>query len=76
MIRYKSGWPETTGLRISVPSSRGNFRVRLSPVDVALAAASPFAALYLRDVDVISAGGRSIAGGYALISLVASLIAF
>jgi lipopolysaccharide/colanic/teichoic acid biosynthesis glycosyltransferase len=43
---------------------------------VALAAASPFAALYLRDVDVISAGGRSIAGGYALISLVASLIAF
>jgi lipopolysaccharide/colanic/teichoic acid biosynthesis glycosyltransferase len=43
---------------------------------VALAAAAPFAALYLRDVDIVSAGGRIVAGSYVLVSLVASLIAF
>jgi lipopolysaccharide/colanic/teichoic acid biosynthesis glycosyltransferase len=43
---------------------------------VTLAAASPFAALYLRDVDLVSAGGMIVADSFALVSLAASLIAF
>jgi FlaA1/EpsC-like NDP-sugar epimerase len=41
-----------------------------------LAAAAPFAALYLRDVEMVSAGGRIVAGSYVLVSLATSLIAF
>ena len=63
-------------MRSRFPSSRAGLRVRLSPADVALAAAAPFAALCLRDVDMVSAGGRIVAGGYVLVSLAASLIAF
>src|SRR5262249_3100447 len=51
-------------------------RVRLSPVDVTLAAVSPFIALYLRNVDLASAGGMMVADGFALVSFAASLIAF
>jgi lipopolysaccharide/colanic/teichoic acid biosynthesis glycosyltransferase len=43
---------------------------------VALAATTPVVALYLRDIDVGSSGARLIAGSYALVSLVASLISF
>jgi lipopolysaccharide/colanic/teichoic acid biosynthesis glycosyltransferase len=61
---------------IRLPSSRANLRVRLSPVDVTLAAVSPFVALYLRNVDLVSAGGMFAADTFALISLATSLIAF
>jgi lipopolysaccharide/colanic/teichoic acid biosynthesis glycosyltransferase len=70
------GWPKGIGVRIHLPSSRAHLRVRLSPVDVTLAAVSPFVALYLRNVDLVSAGGMIVADGFALISLAASLIAF
>jgi lipopolysaccharide/colanic/teichoic acid biosynthesis glycosyltransferase len=63
-------------VHIRLPSSRANLRVRLSPVDVTLAAVSPFVALYLRNVDLVSAGGMIVADSFALISLAASLIAF
>src|SRR5439155_26687437 len=63
-------------VRIRLPSSRTSLRVRLSPMDVTLAAVSPFAALYLRDVDLVSAGGMIVADSFALVSLAASLIAF
>jgi lipopolysaccharide/colanic/teichoic acid biosynthesis glycosyltransferase len=43
---------------------------------VALAAVSPFAALYLRNADVASNGDWISAGGYAVVSLVFSLVAF
>src|ERR1700745_2362958 len=59
-----------------LPSSRVSVRVRLSPVDVTLAAVSPFVALCLRDVDLVSAGGMFVADSFALISFAASLIAF
>jgi lipopolysaccharide/colanic/teichoic acid biosynthesis glycosyltransferase len=62
-------------VRIRVPSSRASLRIRLSPVDVTLAAVSPFAALYLRNVDLVSAGGMIVADTFALISMVTSLIA-
>ena len=63
-------------MRIHLPSSRANLRVRLSPVDVVLAAISPFVALYLRNVDLESAGGMYVADSFALISFAASLIGF
>jgi lipopolysaccharide/colanic/teichoic acid biosynthesis glycosyltransferase len=69
-------WPKGIGLRIHLPSSRATLRVRLSPVDVTLAALSPFIALYLRNVDLASAGGMMVADGFALVSFAASLIAF
>jgi lipopolysaccharide/colanic/teichoic acid biosynthesis glycosyltransferase len=43
---------------------------------VTLAAVSPFVALYLRNVDLVSAGGMPVADGFALVSFVASLTAF
>jgi lipopolysaccharide/colanic/teichoic acid biosynthesis glycosyltransferase len=43
---------------------------------VTLAAASPFVALYLRNVDLVSPGGMFTADGFALVSMIASLIAF
>jgi lipopolysaccharide/colanic/teichoic acid biosynthesis glycosyltransferase len=42
---------------------------------VSLAAVSPFAALYLRNVDLVSADGMTVADGFALVSFAASLIA-
>ncbi len=64
------------GVIMRLPSSRVSLRVRLSPVDVTLAAVSPFVALYLRDVDLVSAGGMFVADSFALVSFAASLIAF
>ena len=63
-------------MRLRLPSSRANLRVRLSAVDVTLAAVSPYVALYLRNVDLMTAGGMFVADGFALISFAASLIAF
>jgi lipopolysaccharide/colanic/teichoic acid biosynthesis glycosyltransferase len=59
-----------------LPSSRARLRLCLSPVDVALAAVSPFAALYLRNDDVASNGDWISAGSYCLLSLAFSLLAF
>jgi lipopolysaccharide/colanic/teichoic acid biosynthesis glycosyltransferase len=58
-----------------LPSSRASFRVRFSPVDVALAVVSPLVALYLRN-GALASGGWMIVGSYSLISLVFSLAAF
>jgi lipopolysaccharide/colanic/teichoic acid biosynthesis glycosyltransferase len=63
-------------VRIHLPSSYASLRVRLSAVDVTLAAVSPFVALYLRNVDLGSAGGMFAADSFALISFATSLIAF
>jgi len=60
----------------TLPSSRASLRIRLSVVDVALAAAAPLAALYLRDVALVSDGAWVIAGMYSLVSLGFSLVAF
>ena len=59
-----------------LPSSRASLRFRLSAVDVALAAVSPFAALYLRNADVVSNGDWIIVGTYCVVSLAFSLTAF
>jgi len=59
-----------------LPSSRAAFKVRLCPVDVALAAVAPLAALYLLNVEIGSSTSRLAAGSYLLVSLVSSLIAF
>jgi lipopolysaccharide/colanic/teichoic acid biosynthesis glycosyltransferase len=59
-----------------LPSSRARLRLCLSPVDVALAAVSPFAALYLRNGDAASNGDWIGAGSYCLLSLAFSLLAF
>jgi lipopolysaccharide/colanic/teichoic acid biosynthesis glycosyltransferase len=69
-------WLTGVNVRIRLPSSRTHLRVRLSPVDVTLAAVSPFVALYLRNVDLVSAGGMVVADSFALVSFAASLIAF
>jgi lipopolysaccharide/colanic/teichoic acid biosynthesis glycosyltransferase len=61
---------------MSPPSSRASFRIRLCPVDVTLAAAAPLAALYLRNVELVSHGNWVIAVSYCLVSLVCSLLAF
>lgn len=63
------------GVLIRLPSSRASFRVRFSPVDVALAAVSPLVALYLRSGATASGGWTTVAS-YSLISLVFSLVAF
>jgi lipopolysaccharide/colanic/teichoic acid biosynthesis glycosyltransferase len=63
-------------VNIRLPSSRASLRLRLSPIDVALAAVSPFAALYLRNVDMASPNGMIITGTYFFVSLLASLFAF
>lgn len=59
-----------------LPSSRAHLRIHLSPIDVALAAAAPLAALYLRNVELISFGDWVVAGTYSLVSLGFSLVAF
>jgi lipopolysaccharide/colanic/teichoic acid biosynthesis glycosyltransferase len=59
-----------------LPSSRAGLRVRLSSVDVMLAAISPLAALYLRNADMASNGDWIMAGSYSVVSLAFSLIAF
>ena len=59
-----------------LPSSRASVRVRLSSVDVALAAVSPFAALYLRNGEVAWNGDWITTVSYFAVSLALSLIAF
>jgi lipopolysaccharide/colanic/teichoic acid biosynthesis glycosyltransferase len=61
---------------IRLPSSRASLKVRLSPIDVTLAAAAPLMALYLRNVELVSDGDWTVAASYSLVSLVFSLIAF
>src|SRR5215472_3683718 len=70
--------PFCRGLQVlcRLPSSRARLRLRLSPVDVALAAASPLVALYLRNGDLPSNSDWISAGSYSLVSLVCSLTAF
>ena len=65
-----------TGVRIRLPSSRASLRIRLSPVDVILAAVAPLVALYFRNVDMVTDGKWAVAGSYFLVSVVASLVAF
>jgi lipopolysaccharide/colanic/teichoic acid biosynthesis glycosyltransferase len=67
---------EGTGVRIRLPTSRASLRIRLSPVDVTLAAIAPYAALYLRNADLVSVGGMIPTDSFALISFAASLISF
>jgi lipopolysaccharide/colanic/teichoic acid biosynthesis glycosyltransferase len=62
-------------VHIRLPSSRASFRVRFSPVDVALAAVAPLVALYLRN-GATASGGWTIVASYSIISLVFSLVAF
>lgn len=59
-----------------LPSSRAKLRVRLSPVDVLLAAAAPMAALFLRNVGLSSDRGWVLAGSYCAVSLVFTVVAF
>jgi len=63
-------------VRIRLPSSRASLRIRLSPVDVILAAVAPLVALYFRNVDMVTDGKWAVAGSYFLVSVVASLVAF
>jgi FlaA1/EpsC-like NDP-sugar epimerase len=59
-----------------LPSSRANFRFRLSPIDVVWAALAPLLALILRDALVLSVKGAPTALLYCSLSFVFSLIAF
>ena len=60
---------------IRLPTSRAGFRVRLSPIDAAIAAGAPLAALYLRNGELVSNGDWVITGTYSLVSLVFLVIA-
>jgi len=59
-----------------LPSSRGRFRLRLSPFDVLWAALAPLLALYLRDATVLSAKGTPTVLLYCSLSFVSTLIGF
>ena len=59
-----------------LPSSRASFKFRICPIDATVAAAAPVAALYLRNVGVLSDGNWVIAGSYCLVSFAFSLLAF
>jgi lipopolysaccharide/colanic/teichoic acid biosynthesis glycosyltransferase len=59
-----------------LPSSHARLRLCLSPVDVAMAAVSPFVALYLRDTYVYSTDDWTIVGSYSVVSLAFALIMF
>ena len=71
-----SRWQGDCRVLCRLPSSRARLRLRLSPVDLALAAVSPFAALHLRNADVTSNGDWISVGSYSLVSLAFSLSAF
>ena len=60
---------------IRLPTSHASFRIRLSPIDVALAAAAPLAALYLRNGELVSNGDWVVTATYSLVSLAFLLIA-
>jgi len=63
-------------MRIRPPSSRAAFRVRLSSIDICLAASSPLLALYLRDAYILSYEGATTTVVYCVVSLTFSLMAF
>lgn len=62
-------------MRTLVPSSRGTFKVRLSPFDVFCAVVAPLIALYARDAYILTKA-ENIVALYCAISLAFSLIAF
>jgi lipopolysaccharide/colanic/teichoic acid biosynthesis glycosyltransferase len=62
-------------LLIRLPTSRAAFRIRLSPIDAALASAAPLAALYIRNSELVSNGDWVVTGSYWLVSMAFSLIA-
>jgi lipopolysaccharide/colanic/teichoic acid biosynthesis glycosyltransferase len=59
---------------IRIPTSRASFRIRLSPIDVALAAAAPLAALLIRNGELALGGDWVVTGRYSLVSLVFSVV--
>jgi lipopolysaccharide/colanic/teichoic acid biosynthesis glycosyltransferase len=61
---------------LKLPSSRGSFRVRLSPFDVFWGAAAPLLALYLRGTYLLSAQGTESVVFYCGLSFVFALISF
>src|SRR5437016_4618096 len=63
-------------MRFRSPASHGNFAVRLSPIDIGLAAVSPFLALYLRSALILDPFDAEAVLLYTLISLACSLIGF
>src|SRR5215472_5295878 len=65
-------------MSVPSPTSRSSLRIQYSLFDVALAALAPFLALSLRNAPVLnwSEEGLISAGGYCLLSLVFSLMAF
>jgi lipopolysaccharide/colanic/teichoic acid biosynthesis glycosyltransferase len=65
-------------MSVPSPTSRSSLRIRYSLFDVALAALAPLLALSLRNAPVLvwSEQGLISAGGYCVLSLVFSLIAF
>lgn len=63
-------------MRILVPSSRGNFKVRFSPIDIFFSVVSPLLALYIRDAYLLSPKGANAVALYCGISLIFALIAF
>ncbi|HEV2546401.1 MAG TPA: sugar transferase [Stellaceae bacterium] len=65
-------------MSVPSPTSRSSLRIRYSLFDVALAALAPLLALSLRNAPVLnwSEQGLISAGGYCLLSLIFSLIAF
>jgi lipopolysaccharide/colanic/teichoic acid biosynthesis glycosyltransferase len=65
-------------MSVPSPTSRSRLRIQYSRFDVALAAAAPLLALSLRNAPVLnwSEQGLFSAGGYCLLSLIFSLMAF
>jgi lipopolysaccharide/colanic/teichoic acid biosynthesis glycosyltransferase len=57
------------------PASRAHLRLRYLPTDLAIAAASPYLALYLRNAMVLSTN-KTITVMYSAVSFVCSLLAF
>jgi lipopolysaccharide/colanic/teichoic acid biosynthesis glycosyltransferase len=64
------------GVRTRSPSSHARISVRLSPLDVAVAALAPILALNLRHAITFSGGADSAIVSYCLVSLLSSLVAF
>jgi lipopolysaccharide/colanic/teichoic acid biosynthesis glycosyltransferase len=63
-------------MRILVPSSCRNFKVRFSAIDIFCAVFSPLLALYVRDAYILSPNGANAVALYCGISLIFTLIAF
>ena len=63
-------------MHIRLPASRARLGLRFSPMDVALAAIAPIAALSLRNVDILSNHHLNTALVYWAVSAPCSLVAF